>query len=82
MHHHPLQPVKAKLPWQPWQVAELCQSEQILIKIDKPAGTERKQMQGGRKARREASSPQTQWDEMWVGSCCAQTSKFFLFLPQ
>lgn len=46
---------------EPWQVAELCQSEQGLINMDKPAGTEGKHA-GGRKARREVSSPQEQQD--------------------
>lgn len=66
---------------QPWQVTELCQSKWRLIKIDKPAGTKGKQVQGGRKARRESSSPQAQQDEPWVDSCCTQTSKCGAFSP-
>lgn len=46
---------------EPWQVTELCQSEQGLINMDKPAGTEGEH-EGGRKARREVSSPQAQQD--------------------
>lgn len=57
---------------QPWQVTELCQSKQGLIKMDKPAGAEGN-MQGGEKAEVSTAG----WA---VGrlSGCTEPSKCFL----